>query len=165
MRESTIENHPQRAVIIEGLAKKIPFRKLAASVTPPVTANAVQRFAKKQLQRSQPFGRTATDSTSFTSKQWCEREYVTIYEAATRNKRKDLPSARAALDSICRLNGYDAPRRTESAVLNVHALAPGALAGQLAAMLQALPEHERRALAASEPAIAAECIDTTATGE
>ena len=77
-----------------------------------------------------------------------------------RGKKPDLVAARSALDSICRLNGYDAPRRTESLNLNLHAMGAGQLAQQLQATIQALPASERAALLRSDPA-----IETTAESE
>ncbi len=73
-----------------------------------------------------------------------ETEYIDLVTLA--KARKDLPTARATLDSIARLKGYDAPRRTESVSLNLHALGTAALAEQLKAALHSLPEHERKSL-------------------
>jgi hypothetical protein len=60
---------------------------------------------------------------------------------------------------LAKLNGWEAPRRTEAVTLNFHAMQPAQLAGQLQALIGALPESERKSLMAAEPAIDAEIID------
>jgi hypothetical protein len=157
----SVADHPQVKLIIEGIQAKKSLRVIAASVTPPVSAMAIQRFKRHlELNAAMAIGNSA-NGTTCTSKAWVEREYVDIVSKAKRGKRPDLPTARAALDSIARLNGYDAPRRSESLNLNLHAIGSDALAQQLATALHALPESERKQLLQAEPAIAAEVEDSS----
>ncbi len=153
---SSIDNHPQRQQIIDGILAGLTLNAIAQRTNPPVSPAAIQRYKQKVAARGAE-KESHLDASGSVSKRWAEAELIQIVAKAQQSARPEsLNVARGAIMDLAKLNGWEAPRRTESAVLNVHAVAPGQLAQQLSAMFSALPEHERRALAASEPAIAAE---------
>ena len=147
-RASTVETHPQFDLITDLLFDRQPDEIIAKSVVPELSPSAIRRYRLKSgLTGARPI--SPPESMSRVDKLWVQSGYVGIYQTAMRDpKCPDLPSARAALDSLSRLNGYDAPKRSESLTLNVHALGSAQLQTQLAHALQAIPEHERKALLA-----------------
>jgi hypothetical protein len=166
-----VDSHPQHDDIIADILAGKPLQKIAAKLTPKLSVMALSRYRAHLRQHNQQLEASRVNSDTCVSKGWVEAQYVSLYnraalgDRAPKGKRVDLPTARASLDSIARLNGYDAPRRTESVSLNLHAIGSGQLAQQLQAALHALPEAERRALRQAEPAIEAECSDPDETSQ
>ena len=133
--------------IVRLILAKTPAEEIARRITPSVSKHAIDRYRTKlKIRTDLPLPCVKSDTS--VSKQWVEAEYVEIVTSAKARRRPDLASARAALDSIARLNGYDAPRRTESVSLNLHALPSAQLAIALQSAVAGLPEHERKALLA-----------------
>jgi hypothetical protein len=139
---SSLEQHPQHQQIIQLIAEGRSLRYIASHVNPPVGLMVLQRYAKFVV-KPQLAARISID------KLWVQSQLIDVVFQAKKNK--DLPTARAALVNIADLNGYNAPKRSESLAMNLHALAPAQLAAALRQAVTSLPAAARAELTAAEP--------------
>lgn len=148
---SSIDAHPQRTEIIEAIAAGRSYRDIAASVSPRVSLMTLQRYAKRDTVTTTPTIRRA-NTTASVDKQWAEERLVKIVDRAMlTGKVEHLNIARAALRDLYEANGWMAPKRTESLVANLHALAPAQLRTVLAQVCSSLPAAMQHELAAAAP--------------
>ena len=146
---SSIDKHPQRQQITNAILTGQSLRSIASNTFPAVSLMALQRYSKS-IRAPKSF--TAKDvyvPTTCATKQWAEGELVSIVATAKLSTRPEsLTVARAAVMDLARLNGWEAPRRSENVSLNLHALPSAQLAIALQSAVAGLPEHERKALLA-----------------
>ena len=91
MPEFVVQNHPQRQQIIELLARGVPPRTIAATVSPTVSFSAIQRFKRASLP-PQPIAKPINISEI--------RETTQALEAGTIPPPEATPTLRGLVDKL-----------------------------------------------------------------
>lgn len=154
---NAVDSHPQRAQIIADILAQKPYRQIAATLRPPIHYTSIQRYANSIVAPAQRASTSTISDANAVDKAWTQAKMVQIIETSMMAKKPDLGIARATLVNLADLNGWNAPKRTESLVANLHALAPAQLRAVLAQVTSALPAAMQHQLQAGEPDI----IDAT----